>query len=117
MGSFLRLLADGVETSNPDSPLGFAKAAVLRGTCDFAQISAGFLEGARAVPLCEESQKLLQNTDNEEHAKGKRAALPVGVCVAHVESVARCQLLGNSGVIWLVVRRKGRFQQRCFETK
>jgi len=41
----------------------------------------------------------MQNIGNEEHTRGNRADLPLRFGRAHVESRARCQLLGNSGVM------------------
>jgi len=33
------------------------------------------------VPSCEKGQELMQNTDNEQHTKGKRADVPLRVGV------------------------------------
>ena len=53
------------------------------------------------MPFCEESEELMQSTDNEEHKSGKRPDLRPRVGGAHVEPRAWCQLLGR---IWTSLR-------------
>ena len=96
---------------NSGSTLCFANAAVIRSTFDFLQAAARSVEEARRMPFCEESEELMQSTDNEEHKSGKRPDLPLRVGGAHVEPRAWCQLLGNSGVTRLLaLQRQGRSQ-------
>ena len=54
---------------------------MIRGTFDFLQTSLSPVEEARGVPSCEKGQELMQNTDNEQHTKGKRADVPLRVGV------------------------------------
>src|SRR5712664_3767646 len=82
---------------NSGSTLYFANAAVNRITFDFLQAAARSVEKARRMPFCEESEELMQSTDNEEHKSGKWPDLPLRAGGAHVEPRARCQLLGR---IW-----------------
>ena len=71
---------------------------MIRSTFDLLQGAARSVEKARRMPFCEESEELMQSTDNEEHKSGKRPDLRPRVGRAHVEPRAWCQLLGNSGV-------------------
>jgi hypothetical protein len=48
----------------------------------------------------------MQNIGNEEHTRGNRADLPLRFGRVHVESRARCQLLGNSGVMRLLALQR-----------
>ena len=68
----------------------------------FLQAAARSVEKARRMPFCEESEELMQNTDNGEHTSGKRADLRPRAGGAHVEPRAWCQLLGR---IWTSLRR------------
>jgi hypothetical protein len=45
----------------------------------------------------------MQNIGNEEHTREKWGELPLRVGGVDVELRARCQLLGNSGVMRLLV--------------
>ena len=58
--------------------------------------------GSTPHAFCEESEELMQNTDNGEHTSGERADLRPRAGGAHVEPRAWCQLLGR---IWTSLRR------------
>ena len=88
-----------------DSTLCFANAAVIRITFDFLQAAARSVEKARRMPFCEESEELMQITDNGEHKSGKRPDLRPRTGGTHVEPRAWCQLLGR---IWTSLRRCAR---------